>query len=147
MNRTVATLLLISLATTPSYAESNKKTKQFFTNLANALESISASKALEKEHGRFEEQRKKLEAAYRDGNISTDKYYEALARIDQNQLEWEKAVSQTAIQAQQTKIQQQRVAVEAQRARQATPLMRVGGGGSKTIYDRSGGVVGYINED
>lgn len=144
MNRTVVTLLIISLVVTPSYAESNKKAKQFFTALANAI----SSRSLENEHSRFEKQRQRLEKDYQSGKISTEGYYNALAHIDKNQLEWEKAVSQTAIQVQQTKIQQQRAAVEAQKARQGNmQIMRVGGSGStKTITNWSGKVVGYVDE-
>lgn len=141
MKKILVALLLISLVAIPSYAESNKKTKQFFTNLANVLDGISSSRSLEEEHGRFEKQRQRLEKDYKAGKISTEGYYNALALIDKNQLEWEKAVSQTAIQRQQ-------VAVESQKARQSNmQIMRVGGGGStKTVTDRSGNVVGYVND-
>lgn len=133
MNRTVVTLLIISLVVTPSYAESNKKAKQFFTALANAI----SSRSLENEHSRFEKQRQRLEKDYQSGKISTEGYYNALAHIDKNQLEWEKAVSQTAIQQQQVNIQRQ----EAGRLILLTPNKK-----TSTVTDRSGRTVGYVNE-
>lgn len=70
-------------------------------------------------------QRQELQDDYDAGKISSDKYYEALARIDQ------------------TDIQQQQVDIQRRQANK--PVILNSGKSRRTVYDRSGNIIGYVN--
>ena len=101
------------------------------------------------DHAKFETQRKQLLDDYTNGKISADKYYEALARIDQNEIEYKKAqneasyqLSQAIVHQQQVAIQQQQVAIERKKSRQIIQVTP----NKKNIYNKYGQQVGYVDE-
>jgi len=101
---------------------------------------------------RFETQRQALKADYDAGKVSSEGYYQALSQIDKNEIEDKRAESQSLYEQQQVWLQQQQVGIHRQQAeteRRQSRQVNVfsSGGNTKTITNRSGKVVGYVQEN
>lgn len=141
MRKIIIALLLFLLAVPLSYAGSTKRPNTVATDFFRNFMESQAEFA--KQH-KLDEQKENLDSDYRNGKISADAYYEATARIDQNKLEREKAVSLRKIQQQQINVQQQQINL--QRIQENRRLYKSGGGRTKTVIDKNSNVVGYILE-
>ena len=139
MKKVIIALLLILLVAAPSYA-GGKKANPVATFLNAFSESLTSSQ----ERERLDKQKENLDSDYRNGKMSADTYYEALARMEQIKVEREKAASQKSLQQQQINIQQQQANIQLYQA--TRPVWIKSGGRSKAITDRNGNVVGYVND-